>query len=428
MHKMLSIDLEYSEVVDLEKVNPLFSRAKIYVMYHGENRNNSSISKEAVERSLHTIKNIPIVGEFKVSEDGEGNFGGHGGRMEIDDDGIRYIDTTKPIGVIPNDAEVYWTTVLDEKEREREYLVVEGAYLWNRYYDEVATLKEDNFGQSMEIQITDGSWDEERDIFTINEFIFSALCILGIDKNGEGHVEPAFEDAKIIAYSLDKDSFKEEFKTMLEELNFSMNDDGEEVENDMLEELLEKYSLTVEDLKGKEIEYKEMAEKDLEEVIKKEFIDVNTPENYTNEIEKLREDLLTAGKNITELNSTLKTKDSEIERLNNELSARDESIEILNTDLELLKEFKKNAEKEAHEKSVNDLLDKLGLTQEDISEINVSEMTLEEVEKELYVIIGKKFADKNLFTKGSGKIKLQVIDKEERKESPYGDLFQRYNK
>ena len=88
--------------LDVKKsLSPLFSLAKIYVMYVGKNPNGSNISKEAVERNLDTLKNIPIVGEY-VREDN--NFLNHGGDLVIEDSEIRFLNTTTPIGVIPSDA------------------------------------------------------------------------------------------------------------------------------------------------------------------------------------------------------------------------------------------------------------------------------------------------------------------------------------
>ncbi len=50
--------------VDIEYVNPLFSKCKVKVLYTGDNRNNSSFTKDVVESALPSIYNIPIVGEF----------------------------------------------------------------------------------------------------------------------------------------------------------------------------------------------------------------------------------------------------------------------------------------------------------------------------------------------------------------------------
>ena len=216
---MQNISVKYDGYkFNITEKNPLFSEAKIYVMYHGENRNNSHISKEDVDRAINSIYNIPIVGEFIEDDNGEedSNFGGHGGKLVIDDNGAKFIQTTKPMGVVPESANVYWEVVKDEKGRDREYLVVEGALLWNRYEDAVNTLKSANFGQSMEIEVEEGFFDDEDGIYHITDFSFSAFCVLGIDDRKNGKVEPAFEDSKIITYSKE---FSSELKEMKDELS-----------------------------------------------------------------------------------------------------------------------------------------------------------------------------------------------------------------
>lgn len=216
---MQNISVKYDGYkFNITEKNPLFSDAKIYVMYHGENRNNSHISKEDVDRAINSIYNIPIVGEFIEDDNGEedSNFGGHGGKLIIDDNGAKFIQTTKPMGVVPESANVYWEVVKDEKGRDREYLVVEGALLWNRYEDAVNTLRSANFGQSMEIEVEEGFFNDDDGIYHITDFSFSAFCVLGIDDRKNGKVEPAFEDSKIITYSKE---FSSELKEMKDELN-----------------------------------------------------------------------------------------------------------------------------------------------------------------------------------------------------------------
>ena len=44
----------------------------MYVLYTGKNRNRSIISKEVVEKALYSLKNIPVVGEWKEENE---NFG-----------------------------------------------------------------------------------------------------------------------------------------------------------------------------------------------------------------------------------------------------------------------------------------------------------------------------------------------------------------
>jgi hypothetical protein len=193
--------------VDVEPLNPLFSKCKIYVCYHGENRNGSIISKEVIEKAIPTIYNIPIVGRF--SED-INDFTDHGGKIEITGNGankeIRYVHTTKPYGVVPESAIVDWETIGD-----KEYLTIDGALLWTGRYPEAQEVIESGKPQSMEIDVIEGRLRRDKK-FEVTEMVFSALCILGDD------VEPCFEDAQIVGYSLNKDSFFKEFQEMYQAL------------------------------------------------------------------------------------------------------------------------------------------------------------------------------------------------------------------
>lgn len=206
-----------SKISDVKKINPMFSECKIRVMYAGENRNNSIIPKEVVEANLHTIYNTPIIGEFIKDKN---DFGGHGGKTKITDDGIKFIRTTMPYGVIPSNAEVYWEDVKESDGTMHEYLTVNKAILWTGRYEEANRIIDEGNGQSMEINVSGGKFNEDKK-YMIEEFSFSGLCILGLD------VTPAFESASITAYSLDKDEFKKEFNQMLEELKFSLGDSME---------------------------------------------------------------------------------------------------------------------------------------------------------------------------------------------------------
>lgn len=269
MGKILRFD---SQVSDIEEINPLFSKAKIKVMYTGLNRNQSYISKEAVEKALPTLFNIPIVGEYLYEKD---NFGSHGGKIEITDDGVEFIQTTVPFGVVPESASVYWENIMEENGTENEYLIIDGAYLWSGRYDEVKDIHGNFYGQSMEIEIENGNFGiiDGEECFIIEDFVFSGLCILGRDKEGEGHVEPAFESASIIAYSLDENEYKSKFNKMIEELKFSLSQELEGGKNkvDAKLELLKEYSLTEENLKEKEINMEDYSVEELKSKIQEVF-------------------------------------------------------------------------------------------------------------------------------------------------------------
>jgi len=221
--KIMRFEAE-ANIGNVKEINPLFSLCDIYVCYPNLNRNNMWISKEAINDALYSLKNVPIVGEYLKNKD---NFGDHGGKIENEDGKLVYVETTMPYGVVPESAIFDWELVTEKDGTINEYLVVRGAYLWTGRYKEAQLLIGQRFNQSMEINIEEGSFVEidNKKVFEIRKFIFSALCILGIEKESDpnGHVEPCFESASIIASSLDKDKFKQEFNQMIKELKFSLS-------------------------------------------------------------------------------------------------------------------------------------------------------------------------------------------------------------
>ena len=190
------------QISEMKPISPLFSRCKIRVLYSGLNRNNSFITESAINNAIPSIYNIPIVGEF--NEDDQ-NFGGHGGTIDVSGDKPKWVNTTRPYGLVAESSEVYWEDVEEKDGKTNRYLTVDGAYLWTGRYPEAALLVEQKFNQSMEIEIKDGKFTniDGRKVYEINDFLFSALCILGIDKESDpdGHVEPCFESGSIVAYS-----------------------------------------------------------------------------------------------------------------------------------------------------------------------------------------------------------------------------------
>jgi hypothetical protein len=176
--KRLSKTLQFdSQISNIEKVNPLFSSCNVRVLYTGVNRNNSSLTKDVVENAIPTIYNIPIVGEFIETKE---DFGGHGGKIEISDKGIKFIKTTVPYGIVPESAKVYWEDVEENDGTIHTYMNIEGALLWTGRYEEAAKVIDEGRPQSMEIEVIDGAFTKDK-VYEIKDMVFSALCILGED-------------------------------------------------------------------------------------------------------------------------------------------------------------------------------------------------------------------------------------------------------
>lgn len=198
----------------VKKLNPQFSLCDILVCYHGDNRNMTSLPKKVIEENLYSIYGVPIVGEWIYKLDGtdEKTWGSHGGRVIIDDNGIHFEQTTKSFGFVTKEAadNASWVTITEKNGyTKNEYLKLSGCILWTERYEEAKTILDENYGQSMEIEFKKGHYREDN-YYEAEEFIFSALCILGTD------VEPCFESA-CIGRHYELDSFKQEFTLMLNE-------------------------------------------------------------------------------------------------------------------------------------------------------------------------------------------------------------------
>ena len=206
VHQSVSV-IKEPEFINLSPndINPLVSNCQIKVLYVGENRNRSYISKEVAEDMAKSLRGTPIVGYY--IEDKK-DFGDHGGQLIIDGEGFHFNTLTKPYGFVAPDAKVWFQDFEDMDERGiktvRTYLVTDG-YLWTGQFEECRSLLTNAKSQSMELdsETLNGEWsnavNNNYELFIINDAIFSKLCILGDD------VEPCFEGASVApkAYNLD---------------------------------------------------------------------------------------------------------------------------------------------------------------------------------------------------------------------------------
>lgn len=194
--------------------HPDFTKVTVWVATYGENANGSNITKQAFENSISSLYNVPILGEWSESIE---DFKGHGGKLEISDDGIKFIETTKAYGVIPENCNPRW----EFDDNGIEYLVCDGI-LWTGRYPEANKVVENLNNQSMEINVLDFEEDENK-IMVINNFNFTGLCILGES------TQPCFPSSKVV-YSLNKEDYKKEFAILLEEVkNISFSKDRKSV-------------------------------------------------------------------------------------------------------------------------------------------------------------------------------------------------------
>ena len=232
--KILSFN---SMVSDYEIVNPEFARVKVYVCYDGKNRNNSYIDKDVLQKMSNTIYGIPMVAEY---DEDNNCFKGHGGKLEISDEGIEFIQTTVPYGFVDPKTPIFYEEVVELDGITKHNYLCCYAYLWYKRYPEVESVlrnqENKKIGQSMEINVTSYDIDEDG-CCIIKDGYFSALAMLG--------VEPCFESACVTSkFSKESDSIWEEM--ILSFKKYSKNDKGgsivdKEYENEELNETEEDF-------------------------------------------------------------------------------------------------------------------------------------------------------------------------------------------
>lgn len=435
-----------------EKVNSQFAKVKVYVLYTGLNRNNSYISKQTVENALYSLKNVPVVGEW-IEENK--NFGGHGGKIEIKDEEMKFIDTTKPYGVVPSDAEFKWEVVREKDGiTENEYLTTT-AYLWYGRYPEVDKVLNEGNWQSMEIDIGDYEWNESGQ-FEIKSFEFSALCILGKDDDIDKNVEPCFESSSIVRYSFNKDEFKLEFNKMIDEIkninqedyNLTKESDGDNVakkeksEKIITEEIVKDENFETKDevIKDETVENFEETKKDelKDETVETKVGDDNEKTEKSEEVkeekaeskdEENEEIELSNDKSEDELESDFDYKGA-YETLQKDFEEFKNNHSALESELKELREFKNSKLAEERKVKEDELFDEYkelsSLDDYNSLKEKSSEFSLEDLEKELallYVKSNKK--SKEFSKKAESSIKIP-INKTEQVIVKYGGLFEKY--
>lgn len=354
MHQSVAT-INSPEFINLQPldINPLMSKCEIKVLYIGENRNHSFITKDVATEMSKTLRGAPIVGYYKEENQ---DFRDHGDQIIIDEKGIQFKCLTKPYGFVSPDAEVWFQKFEDTDDFGnkivREYLMTTG-FLWTGQFEEAKLAIEQGRPHSMELDkdTLDGYWSEnvntKMELFIVNDAIFSKLCILGDD------VEPCFEGSSVTApnvstnFSKVDDNFKQTLFSMMQDLKFAL-EGGNMAKVD--EEKKDKINETVENKTDKTTE---------------EVKDTETKEDKKPEEKKEEKDYALMY--------------SELETKYNDLSAKYESLVA----------FKQNVEKQQKEELISGFY---MLSDEDKKDVvaHIDEYSLDDIEAKLSVICVRK--------------------------------------
>lgn len=408
MHQSIAT-IDSPEFINLQPldVNPLMSSCEIKVLYIGENRNHSYITKEVASDMAKTLRGAPIVGYYKEEKE---DFADHGERVIFDDEGVKFECLTKPYGFVAPDAKVWFQKFEDTDDFgnvvTREYLMTTG-YLWTEQYKECKEALQEGRPQSMELDedSLDGHWSTNNktgmDFFIINDAIFSKLCILGDD------IEPCFEGASVTKPEVSKtftkvdDTFKKTLYTMMQELKFALEggqgnmdiDNKDAVAEEELKDTpaVEEQEVKEESAAAEEVQDSTEAQSDAESEFKYQS-DKKTKTKCESEDNKKDDDSDKKDNGEDDKKEDKEDDDKKVKSKNSleqdyeELKSKFEKLE---EDYKVLVKFKEEIDNEKKDELINSFY---MLSDEDKAEVreNKSKYSLEDIEAKLSVICVRK--------------------------------------
>nr|DAG33982.1 MAG TPA: hypothetical protein [Caudoviricetes sp.] len=377
------------EFITYPTINPLVSQCQIKVLYVGENRNGTVISKAVATEMGKKLPGSPIVGYYNKEDQ---DFEGHNKDIEWNGETYDIIDMTKPYGFIGENAHVWFQKFQDEDGVIRDYLLTEG-YIWSGIYPESQRIIDKGNNQSMELDkdTLQGNWGISNQnngrVFIINDATITKLCILG------ENFEPCFEGAQITGsaqfgeYSLQNDLSK------LREAIAAMSKQIQEYER----------SSQMEDqvIQEQEQEVIETPEAENFEKIKDNPIQ--------DEQQKSEETVEEPQYSLEEIPEYIQLK-ADFEQLQNDYSVLKEENEALVTTNQQLNEFKLSVEKKDKQAMIDSFY---MLSAEDKQEVqnNIDNYSLNDIEAKLSIICVR------------NKVDFSLNDKEDEKEKEAPIIF-----
>lgn len=442
MEKMDKKVLKFETMTsNFEQVNEEFMRVKVHVCYAGKNRNYSIIEKDVLDNMAQTVYGVPVVGEL---DEEAMRFKGHGGKLEISDEGWKEIKTTIPYGFVDPTTPFTYESVLEpDGMTTNEYLTV-ACYLWKGRYPELVEVFEKNtVKQSMEIMVESGNWDDNWEYFNITKARFQALCLLG--------VEPCFESSKaMVGYSLENgetlyqemlDRFKQftlettggETMPQTEVVQDTQEIETSEVVEETVEEAVEE---TVVEEEGAEATTEETVEEtvegtpevveevnaELEEAIEEETVEAVVEEEVVEETVEGEETETTPEADYQ----------ARIEELETALAEATNELEAVKAENARLAEFEAQVKADIRKEQEEALFAQFASLEgfEGYAELveNAKQYSLEDLETKLFALLGKKNFSMANRPKKQGSAKLSVGTPTAEAKSYYGGRFDKYFK
>lgn len=337
---LLPIKMSLKENAKFSLTDDRFIPVDILVMHNGINSNASYFSDDAIKKAEWSLRDVPIRGYIKETDDGF-DFDEHNMSIELTEDNDFIIKSIcQTWGNIPADNNLRYETIGDKT-----YVKVEG-YLWSKYLNEAENIFRENSSKSvsMEIEIDDAYFEE--DLLHITDYRYLGVVVLGED------VEPAMKGARIDIRDIgvEDNYYTKEDKMTNDKKDFT--EESVEVVETSKEEIQEEVKETTEETTEENLE---TLEEEKEEVV----------EEATEPADEVID--------ISELAKKAKAMEEELNELR-EYKAQNEAL-------------KSEAEKKAREEAIEKLFEEYSACDIDLESIreNIEGKEVEEIEKEIAV-------------------------------------------
>lgn len=219
---------------------------RIQVCHDRENPNGSYFELDSFTKAENSIKNKPIIAAYEINEENEKeDFKGHEVEYKIvNTDGsieFKTIYIEQPIGAVPESCD-YSIEEIDGYN----WVCVNG-YLYNVYCSEAVEILKNNDGSkkiSMEIEVLDGYEDTVDGFYHIKDFKFLGITVLG-DENLYPPAMGSNAEISLFTKAEQTKDFTMKFSEILEAINKKGG-------NEMGAKTVKKdFSMSVEDLKSR---------------------------------------------------------------------------------------------------------------------------------------------------------------------------------
>lgn len=358
---------------------------KLTLLHDDLNRNSSSLSMDAIKMAEPSLKNKPILAYIRKDENGEFDFAGHEIEITLSEDGVKTTYLERPVGIIPESTKVEYIS------KDGKIYAACNGYIYKDYSNETLELIEKTNGKcvSVELSVEDGHIDMDS-IFHITKFDYLGVTILSDD------VTPGMDENCRIELFGNLEDYQEFIDKAKNDV-FSFEQGGEEPVSepteptvDPDEPVVDPVEPTVEPEEPKGEPTTEPAEPTVtsEDPVVDPVVEPDEPVTDPEPIVNTEPD-------YSIFNELF---DTEIKSLNELKEVFISTLQEMRNEIDSLQEYKKVNETAKRENEVAELMNKFSIEDDSIEELKAKALNFEievsDLEKELYVIAGKRAMSK----------------------------------